>query len=392
MSEFRGRIEHGLYDGREFRKALNWVMRTCKEGKDWNSPKKQRTREQKDQDWETSIKMALIARDLMVGNPVLAEMGFAEQARGHNALAGGFQGQRQWTDHYPNGDFMEAVLCSSFDWNGRRQPFAFATENDCLNAVTMLFGHLLTGTAQLFSDVRTYWSLDAIKRVTGKSVKLKALEREPKLVPGWNVLPREAEGVLHLINSGPSALDWTGEAKGGIKPWWEMSNHDVHACLEATRWCPSMTEYFPGGGWSTDFTTKGGTACTMSRLNLVAGLGPVLQIAEGWTVDLPAAVHKALDERTNPTWPTTWFVPRLTGRGAFTSVYDVMNNWGANHGAVCAGHVGADLVALASMLRIPVDMHNLESVFRPAAWSRFGTADRESADYRACATYGPLYG
>jgi L-fucose isomerase len=374
MSEFRGRIENGVYDQREFRKAMKWVKANCKEGKDWNSPRKQRTRQQKDQDWETSVKMTLIARDLMVGNRRLEELGFREQARGHNALAGGFQGQRQWTDYYPNGDFMEAVLTSSFDWNGKRQPFAFATENDCLNAVTMLFGHLLTGSAQLFSDVRTYWSLDAIKRATGTRVNLKG-----------------ADGVLHLINSGPSALDWTGEGKGGVKHWQEMSDRDIQACLKATKWCPSMTEYFPGGGWSTDFTTKGGMACTMSRLNLVAGLGPVLQIAEGWTVDLPDKVHKTLDERTNPTWPTTWFVPRLTGQGAFATVYDVMNNWGANHGAVCTGHVGQDLATLASMLRIPVDMHNLDSVFRPAAWSRFGTEDRESADFRACANYGPLY-
>lgn len=382
MSEFRGRIESEIYDKDEFRKALNWVMRTCKEGKDWNSPAKQRTRAQKDADWETSIKMTLIARDLMVGNPVLVEMGYPEQAQGHNAIAGGFQGQRQWTDHYPNGDFMEAVLTSSFDWGGRRQPFAFATENDCLNAVTMLFGHLLTGTAQLFSDVRTFWSNDAIERATGTRHKL-SVGLKPK--------DPEFDGVLHLINSGPSALDWTGEAEGTIKPWWQMTNKDVHACLEATRWCPSMTEYFPGGGWSTDFTTRGGIPCTMSRLNLVAGLGPVLQIAEGWTVSLPAKVHKTLDERTNPTWPTTWFVPRLSGRGAFASVYDVMNNWGANHGAVCVGHVGADLIALASLLRIPVDMHNVEDLFRPAVWSRFGTADTEAADYRACATYGPLY-
>jgi L-fucose isomerase len=375
MSEFRGRIENGVFDQREFRKAMKWVKANCKEGKDWNTPRQQRTREQKDQDWETSVKMTLIARDLMVGNPKLAEMGYTEQSRGHNALAGGFQGQRQWTDYYPNGDFMEAVLTSSFDWNGKRQPFAFATENDCLNAVTMLFGHLLTGTAQLFSDVRTYWSRDAIKRASGKSIQL----------------PHGADGILHLINSGPSALDWTGEPKGAIKHWRDMTEKDIAACLKATQWCPSMTEYFPGGGWSTDFTTKGAMPCTMSRLNLVAGLGPVLQIAEGWTVDLPPAVHKALDERTNPTWPSTWFVPRLTGTGAFSSVYDVMNNWGANHGAICYGHVGADLVSLASLLRIPVDMHNVALVFRPAVWSRFGTADSESADYRACAAYGPLY-
>ena len=396
MSEFRGRIESGVYDEREFKKAMKWVKANCKEGKDWNAPRKQRTRGQKDQDWETSVKMALIARDLMVGNPRLAEKGFKEQAQGHNAIAGGFQGQRQWTDHYPNGDFMEAVLTSSFDWNGPRQPYTFATENDSLNAVSMLFGHLLTGTAQLFSDVRTYWSLDAIKRVTGVSGPTSKGRR------GHAGDYSSADGVLHLINSGPSALDWTGESQPAappsrrpavpaIKPWHQMTPADAKRCLDATRWCPSMTEYFPGGGWSTDFTTKGNMPVTMCRLNLVAGLGPVLQIAEGWTVGLPDKVHKVLDERTNPTWPTTWFVPRLTGHGAFTTVYDVMNNWGANHGAVCYGHIGADLITLASMLRIPVDMHNVEAVFRPSAWSRFGTSGPEGADFRACATYGPVY-
>lgn len=381
MSEFSGRIANDVFDPREFAKAMKWVTANCKEGKDWNTPKNQRTRQQKDQDWETSVKMTLIARDLMVGNPKLADLGFIEQARGHNAIAGGFQGQRQWTDHYPNGDFMEAMLTSSFDWNGGRQPYVFATENDCLNAASMLFGHLLTGTAQLFSDVRTYWSFDAISRATRGRHNVR-LETHGG----------EVDGVLHLINSGPSALDWTGASKGGIRPWYDMTKKDVQACLDATLWCPSMTEYFPGGGWSTDFTTKGGLQCTMCRINLVEGLGPVLQIAEGWTVELPANVHKALDERTNPTWPTTWFVPRLTGTGAFASVYDVMNNWGANHGAICVGHIGADLVTLASMLRVPVDMHNVETVFRPAVWSRHGTADQESADFRACANYGPLYG
>ncbi len=400
MSEFRGRIEGGIYDEREFKKALKWVKANCKEGRDWNAAKKQRTRKQKDEDWETSVKMALIARDLMVGNPSLAEMGYKEQAQGHNALAGGFQGQRQWTDHYPNGDFMEAMLTSSFDWNGTRQPFAFATENDSLNAVSMLFGHLLTGTAQLFSDVRTYWSLDAIKRVTGvRGPTSKGRKGHPADYSS-------ADGLLHLINSGPSALDWTGESSpsprmdrvagrgpggGAIKPWYDVTQNDAQRCLDATRWCPSMTEYFPGGGWSTDFTTKGNMPVTMCRLNLVAGLGPVLQIAEGWTVDLPEKVHKILDERTNPTWPSTWFVPRLNGKGAFTSVYDVMNAWGANHGAVCYGHIGADLVTIASMLRIPVDMHNVDDVFRPSAWTRFGTECPESADFRACSTYGALY-
>jgi L-fucose isomerase len=375
MSEFLGRISKGMYDQEEYEKALTWVRSNCPEGKDWNTHP--RTREQKDGDWEMSVKMALIARDLMVGNSKLADMGFKEQAAGHNALAGGFQGQRQWTDYYPNGDFLEAILTTSFDWNGVRQPYIVATENDALNGMSMLFGHLVTGGAQLFSDVRTYWSPMAVERVTGHTLS-----------------GRGEGGFLHLINSGPSALDWTGEPQAKVKPWWDITEADAKACLEATQWCPSMVEYFPGGGWSTDFTTRGGMPCTMCRMNLVAGLGPVLQIAEGWTIDLPENVHRILDERTNPTWPTTWFVPNVTGSGVYKDVYSVMNAWGANHGAIAYGHIGGELITMASMLRIPVDMHNVseDRVFRPSSWTRFGALEPQAADYRACATYGPLYG
>lgn len=374
MTEFIGRMRKGIYDVEEYQRALTWVKANCREGRDWNADTKQRSRAQKDEDWETSVKMALIARDLMIGNPKLAEMGYPEQAEGHNALAAGFQGQRQWTDHFPNGDFLEAILCSSFDWNGIRQPFMVATENDALNGASMLLGHLLTGSAQMFSDVRTYWSPDAVKRVTGHSVSIDA-----------------AGGFLHLINSGPSPLDWTGHA---LKPWWEIAAEDAGRSLDETLWCASDLGYFPSGGWSTDFLTAGGIPCTMSRINLVKGLGPVLQIAEGTTISLPEEVHAKLDERTSPTWPTTWFVPRLTGRYPYDDVYHVMLHWGANHGAISVGHIGADLVTLASMLRIPVDMHNLapQDLYRPASWSRFGLEDMQSADYRACATYGPLYG
>ncbi len=378
MSEFIGRMNKNMFDQDEYTRALAWVKKHCPEGQDINA--KPRSRAEKDQDWETCVKMALIARDIMIGNPKLAEMGYVEQSRGRNAIAGGFQGQRQWTDYFPNGDFLEAILTSSFDWNGVRQPYVVATENDSLNGASMLLGHLLTGTAQLFSDVRTYWSPDAVKRVTGK-------------------LPKGAEqGFLHLINSGPSALDWTGEmsvnGKPGLKPHWEITDADAAKCLGATEWCASDLGYFPGGGWSTDFTTKGGIPCTMFRINLVAGLGPVMQIAEGETLELPKDVHDALDKRTSPTWPTTWFVPRITGEGPFRDVYTVMSHWGANHGAITYGHVGADLVTLASMLRIPVDMHNLGAtdIFRPSAWDRFGSLEPQAGDYRACSTYGPLYG
>ena len=381
MSEMVGRINKGQYDHDELKRALDWVQKNCPEGADLNpSP---RSRSQKDDDWRTSILMTLITRDLMIGNPKLAEMGLVEQSRGHNAIAGGFQGQRHWTDHFPNGDFMEAVLCSSFDWNGIRQPFVFATENDSLNAASMLFGHLLTGTAQLFADVRTYWSPRAVERVCPGSI-----DRIPDIAQS---------GFLHLINSGPAALDWTGEQllnhEPTIKRWYDVTEKDVDACLRAVKWCASDLGYFPSGGWSTDFTTQGNMPCTMLRLNLTHGLGPSLQIAEGMTVELPADVHDVLDQRTNPTWPSTWFVPNLTGHGAFADVYAVMNAWGANHGAICYGHIGADLITLASQLRIPVEMHNVKSsaIFRPATWNRFGSADEVSADYGACQHFGSLY-
>jgi L-fucose isomerase len=372
MTEVIGRINHGIYDLDEYERAISWVKQNCAEGEDPNSETKQRTREQLDSEWEMSVKMTLVIRDLMTGNPRLAELGYAEQARGHFAIAAGFQGQRQWTDYFPNGDFTEAILCSSFDWNGIREPYVMATENDALNGASMLLGQLLTGAAQMFSDVRTHWSPDAVERVTG-----------------W----RPESGFLHLINSGPSALDWTGAAD--LKPWYELQTEDQNACLAATKWCPSVTEYFPGGGWSTDFTTQGGLPVTMFRINLVHGLGPVLQIAEGSTFELPAHVHDVLDARTNPTWPTTWFAPRLTGNGAFAEAYQLMAHWGANHGAIAPGHIGADLVSVASMLRIPVDLHNLppHELFRPTAWHRFGSGlDPVGADYRACTSYGPLYG
>ncbi|MCB2155988.1 L-fucose isomerase [bacterium] len=381
MTEFVRRMNLGIYDRDEFRKALAWVKENCQEGEDRNPPDKQHTREQKDQDWEMSLKMALIARDLMVGNPALRDIGFGEEAEGHNAICGGFQGQRQWTDYYPNGDFLEAILNSSFDWNGIRQPYIVATENDSLNGLTMLLGNMLTGTAQIFADVRTYWSPDAVKRVTGHSVSGDA-----------------ANGFLHLINSGPAALDGCAEmndvdGKPTMKPFWEMTNPDVKACLKATTWHPGTLEYFRGGGWSTKFVTRAGMPCTIFRLNLVKGLGPALQIAEGITTGLPEDAHKKLDLRTDPTWPTTWFAPRLTGTFPYESVYSVMNNWGANHCVLSPGHIGDDLITLASMLRIPVYMHNVEAtrVFRPSSWSSFGTTDLEAGDFRACQAYGALY-
>ncbi|HEY3311002.1 MAG TPA: L-fucose isomerase [Anaerolineales bacterium] len=381
MSEFTRRIERKIYDQDEFEKAMGWVKENCKEGRDYNAPDKQKTRAQKDADWEFVVKMTMIARDVMVGNPKLAEIGYGEEALGHNAILGGFQGQRQWTDHMPNGDFMEAILNSSFDWNGIREPYTFATENDSLNGLVMLMGHLVSNTAQIFADVRTYWSPQAVKRVTGYT-------------PGGVA----ESGFIHLINSGAATLDATGqmehEGQPVMKPFWEISPKEVKKCLDVTSWFPGRMDYFRGGGYSSGFLTRGNMPLTMSRLNLVKGLGPVLQIAEGWSVDLPTDVYETLNERTDPTWPTHWFVPRLTGNGPFRDVYSVMANWGANHGALSFGHIGADLVALASILRIPVAMHNLpeESLFRPSAWGMFGAMDPQGADFRACANFGPVYG
>lgn len=382
MTEITRRVEEGIYDHEEYEKALAWVKANCPEGRDFNKAQNRHAPERKQADWEMSVKMALIARDLLAGNPKLAEMGFREEAEGHNAIAGGFQGQRQWTDHFPNGDFMETILNTSFDWDGNREPIPFATENDSLNCVAMLMNHLLTGRAQIFSDVRSYWSPDSVRRVTG-----------------WVPEGKAADGFIHLINSGATTLDATGKMRGEgdgpvMKHFWEVTEQDRKNCLAATTWCPANTEYFRGGGYSAHFLTEGGMPVTMARVNLVDGLGPFLQIAEGYTVDLPENVFATIDGRTDPGWPSTFFAPTLTGKGAFTDVYSVMNNWGANHGAISFGHIGGDLITLASILRIPVAMHNVpaERIFRPSTWSAFGTAEAEGADYRACRNFGPLYG
>lgn len=380
MSEFVRRIDEEIYDKEEFEKALAWVKENCEEGKDNNKEKLKHTREQKDLEWKNCIKMTIIARDLMKGNNKLKDLGFEEESLGHNAILAGFQGQRQWTDHFPNGDFMETLLNSSFDWNGKRAPYVVATENDSLNGIAMLFGNLLTNTAQIFSDVRTYWSPESVKRVTGYE-----LEGHAK------------NGIIHLINSGSTALDGTGrqkkDGKPVMKPYWEIEDSEVKECLKATKFRPAIDEYFRGGGFSANFLTKADMPLTMIRVNLVKGLGPVLQIAEGYSVELPKKVHDKIDKRTDPTWPTTWFAPTLTGKGAFKDVYSVMNIWGANHGAISYDHIGAELITLASMLRIPVSMHNVseEKILRPKVWSSFGTENLEQADYSACRNFGPLY-
>lgn len=381
MSEVKRRIDLQIYDINEYEKAVKWVKNNCQLGEDRNRTDLKYTNKQIDSDWETVVKMTLIVRDLMIGNPRLKDLGFPEEAEGHNAIASGFQGQRAWTDFLPNGDFLETILNSSFDWNGIREAYIVATENDALNAIPMLFGHLLTGTASIFSDVRTYWSPEAVERTTGYRIKGIA-----------------KDGFIHLINSGSTTLDGTGEMRDSsgnhlMKPFWEITENDVKKCMSATKFCPANREYFRGGGFSTDFLTKGQMPVTMSRINLVHRLGPIIQIAEGYTIDLPDEIHDKLDMRTDPTWPTTWFVPKLTGKGPFKSVYDVMNNWGSNHGSITYGHIGADLITLASMLRIPVSMHNVDEhkIFRPKVWSLFGSDDLINADILACRHFGPLY-
>jgi L-fucose isomerase len=381
MSEVHRRIKLEIYDKAEYTKALSWVKANCPEGFDKNPDGKRHSTQQKTEEWEFVVKMTLILHDILLGNPKLDEIGWHEEALGRNAIAGGFQGQRMWTDWLPNGDFSETILNTTFDWNGKKKPTIFATENDSLNAVSMLFAHLLTGGASIFADVRSYWSPEAVERVTG-----------------WKPEGGAENGFIHLINSGSAALDATGLSKDKdgnnvMKPWWEMTQNDIDASLKATDWCPADLGYFRGGGFSSHFKTQAQMPVTMLRLNLVDGIGPVLQIAEGYTVTLPDEVHKTIDLRTDPTWPTTWFVPRLTGEGTFKSVYSVMLNWGANHGAFSYGHIGRDLITLAAMLRIPVSLHNVENddIFRPHSWSAFGTESTEGADYRACEAYGPLY-
>ena len=398
LVEILRRVDFGIYDKEEFEKAMAWVEKYCKpnEGHDYNEDRQQfpgtpmttfngkgkgKTREEKDEDWEFTVKCMMIIRDLMEGSAKLKEMGYYEEALGHNAIVGGVQGQRQWTDYKPNFDFPESLMCTSFDWNGVREAKVLATENDFLNGISMLFGHLLTNRGVMFSDVRTYWSPEAVERVTGKRPEGGA-----------------ANGFIHLINSGATTLDATGAMSdsGGnptMKPHWDMTDADAEACLKATSWMPADRDYFRGGGYSSHFVTRGGMPMTMLRLNIVKGLGPVLQIAEGWSVELPEDMHDTPDKRTDPAWPTTWFAPRLDPtKDAFKDVYSVMNNWGANHGAITYGHIGADLITMAAMLRIPVCMHNIEDkdIFRPSCWNAFGM-DKEGADYRACQNFGPMY-
>ena len=387
LTDILRRITLEIYDKDEYEKAYKWIKENCREDYDVNAGKNLPEIITKskvitpDKDWEFIAKFSIVVKDILFGNKKLDELGWHEEALGKNAVAGGFQGQRNWTDWLPNADFTEAIMASTFDWNGPKAPVPFATENDTLNGVSMMIGTLLTGTAPCFHDVRTYWSPDATERVTGKRPEGKA-----------------KDGFIHLINSGATALDGSGAAKnekgeGCMKPYWEMTDADIKACLEATDWRRANYEYFRGGGFSSHFRCKAEMPVTMLRVNIIEGIGPVIQIAEGYTADLPDDVHDKIDWRTDPSWPTTWFAPNVTGKGAFKDVYSVMANWGANHGVTVYGHVGADIITLASMLRIPVNMHNVDEdkIFRPHSWAAFGTEDAQAADYRACQTYGPLY-
>jgi len=381
MSELTRRLEGGIYDEEEYLKAKKFIETRFRFGKDYNPTETRLSSEKQKASWDTTIKMALIFRDLMIGNKKLGELGFPEEAVGYNAIAAGFQGQRHWTDFMPVGDLHEAMLNSSFDWNGIRQPFIVATENDSLNSVPMLFGNLLTGSAQVFADIRTYWSPQSVFEATGQKLT-----------------GRAAGGIIHLANSGPAALDGCGAAtkdgKPVIKPFWEMTKDDVDACLETVEWCPAETLSFSGTGFHTRFRTKGEMPVTLMRANIVKGIGPTMQIAEGHIVDIPAEIHNVLDMRTSPAWPTSWFVPRTTGEDAFRDVYTLMSKWGSNHGAFSYGHIGADVITLCSILRIPVSLHNIEEtgIFRPTAWDAFGTKNPEGSDLAACAYYGPTYG
>jgi L-fucose/D-arabinose isomerase len=380
MTEVLRRIKYEIYDKEEYEKALAWVKKNCKEGFDKNPEEIRHTREQKDEEWESCVKLTLICKDILHGNPKLHDLGWQEEALGRNGIMGGFQGQRMWSDWCPNADFTESILNTTFDWNGKKQPTIFATENDHLNAVSMLFGHLLTGRASICADVRTYWSPEAVHRVSG-----------------WKPEGKAKDGFIHLINSGAAALDATGAVTVNnspvMKKWWDMKEEDITACMENSDWCPADLFYFRGGGFSSHFKTRGEMPVTLVRVNLVKGIGPILQLAEGYAIDVPDKVYHILDQRTDPTWPTTWFAPRLTGEGAFTDVYSVMANWGANHGAFVYGHIGRDLITLASMLRIPVPLHNVakKDIFRPHVWSAFATECLEYADQKACETYGPRY-
>lgn len=387
MTEVLRRITLEIYDHDEYEKAIAWVKENCKEGIDFNEGKdlpemiKRSKVVPADKDWEFIVKMTMVVRDILYGNKKLDEMGWHEEALGKNAIAGGFQGQRNWTDWLPNGDFTESIMASTFDWNGTKPPTPFATENDTLNGVSMMLGTLVSGTAPCFHDVRTYWSADAYERISGKRPQGKA-----------------SEGFIHLINSGATALDCTGASKNEngencMKPFYEMTDADIKACTDATDWRRANYEYFRGGGFSSHFRTGAEMPVTMLRVNIVDGIGPVMQIAEGYTITIDDDVHEKIENRTDPGWPTTWFVPNTTGKGAFKDVYSVMANWGANHGVTVYGHVGADLITLASMLRIPVAMHNVDEnkIYRPHAWGAFGTDNKQAADFEACKTYGPIY-
>ena len=240
------RMTEGIYDQAEFEKALKWTKEKCKEGFDKNPPEIQKTAKEKEEAWEFVVKMMVIIKDLMNGNPNLPK-GCEEEMVGHNAIAAGFQGQRQWTDFYPNCDFAEALLNTSFDWNGAREPYILATENDVLNGLGMLFMKLLTNKAQIFADVRTYWSPEAVKEATGYEIEGVA---------------KEAGGFIHLINSGAACLDANGQARDAdgnqvMKAWYDVTKEDQEAILKATTWNAADYGYFRGGGYSSRLLKDG---------------------------------------------------------------------------------------------------------------------------------------
>ncbi len=384
MVGIRGRIDKGFYDHEELERAVTFFKRHLKiqmgSGKR-PLPKDALLRE--------TLRMTMIVRDLMVGNERLADSSVAkahgftanvEHAQGYNAIAAGTQGQRQWTDLYPNFDVAESVLCSSFDWNGYRGPMFVATENDSKNAIGMLVAGLITGLPQLFADIRTNWTPASIRKVTGKNVD--------RLCPN---------GIIDKRNSGAGALDYAIDLYkvAGVskkKPVQELTaviRNDrviqkkiMDAALRATIYMGAELTYFPGDGLSSHFRTPGNLPMTAYRYNTI-GDRLTCSVVEGDTVELPATVADHISNATNRTWPESYWAPRNM------SSFEYMSRIGPNHDANSFGYIGADLITLNAMLRIPVDMHNIDKrdIFRPTLWDRCG-AD----DFRACTLLGPLYG
>ena len=383
MVAVKGRMDQGFYDHDELELAFNFMKRRFK----FNFGEGQRPLTP-DGLLRDCIKMTMIVRDLMHGNPVLAKasvgarQGFCadvERAQGYNAIAAGTQGQRQWTDLYPNFDMTESLLTSSFDWNGYRAPMIVATENDSKNAIGMLIANLLSGAPQLFADIRTNWTPESIKSATGVDVS--------KIAP---------LGLIDKRNSGAGALDYALDIFSTVKDGSQKTIQEVvqairagkriqqdliKRAIEATTYEAAVLEYFAGDGLSSSFQTPGGVPLTAYRYNMVDNM-LTCSVVEGETVALPEDVISHISNVTNATWPESYWAPRDM------SSFEYMSRIGPNHDGNSFGLIGADMITINAMLRIPVDMHNVDKadIFRPTMWDRFG-----GDDFRACETLGPLY-